>query len=129
MSTNIADLYASIPGLKADYKVDWKEDARNDWRVDWDSTPGMPPVNSVLPVISGTPQNTQVLSVTAGTWSGSPTYTYQWSANGVAVSGATSSSYTCITADIGKYMSCRVTAKNANGHTVADAVAVGPVAA
>lgn len=37
------------------------------------------PVNTVLPVISGTPVPGNVLSTTTGTWTNSPTgYTYQW---------------------------------------------------
>jgi len=31
MSTNIAQLFANIPGLKQDFKMDWKDDTKVDW--------------------------------------------------------------------------------------------------
>lgn len=129
MSTNIADLFTSVPGLKADYKLDWREDVKADWRIDWDATTGMPPVNTVLPVISGVAQDTLVLTVSTGTWTGAPTYAYQWSVGGVAVLGATTNSYTCATVDIGSMVTCAVVGTNANGHAAGNAVAVGPVIA
>jgi hypothetical protein len=129
MNTNIADLFAGIPGLKADYKVDWIEDAKADWRLDWDATAGMPSVNTVLPVISGTAQDTMVLGVSDGTWSGTPSFTYQWYVAGIAVPGATTNSYTVVTSNVGKLVSCKVVATNANGPAAANAVAVGPVIA
>ena len=57
------------------------------------------PYNTVAPAISGALRVGVAQTVTTGTWSGSPTYTYQWqtSSDGIAwanVSGATSSSYT-----------------------------------
>jgi len=57
------------------------------------------PYNTVAPAISGTLRVGLAQSVTTGTWSGSPTYTYQWqtSSDGIAwanVGSATSSTYT-----------------------------------
>ena len=57
------------------------------------------PYNTVAPAISGTIRVGVAQSVTTGTWSGSPTYTYQWqtSADGIAwanVGSAISSTYT-----------------------------------
>ena len=40
MGTEIADLLASIPGVKQDWKQDWKETTKADWKYDWDETPG-----------------------------------------------------------------------------------------
>lgn len=40
MGTEIADLLASIPGVKQDWKQDWKETTKADWKYDWDATPG-----------------------------------------------------------------------------------------
>jgi hypothetical protein len=54
-----------------------------------------PPVNTVLPGISGTPTNGSVLTVIPGTYTGSPSApTYQWYANGVAIVGATNTTFT-----------------------------------
>ena len=57
------------------------------------------PYNTVAPAISGTLRVGSVQTVSTGTWSGSPTYTYQWqtSSDGIAwlsVGSATSSTYT-----------------------------------
>jgi hypothetical protein len=58
--------------------------------------PAVVPVNTVAPTITtdGTPEVGEVVTVNPGTWTGSPTYTYQWLRSGSAISGATSSSYT-----------------------------------
>jgi hypothetical protein len=50
-------------------------------------------------------------SVTGGVtaWSPTPTYTYQWLRNGVAVSGATSTTYQLTSADLGAFMSFAIT--------------------
>ena len=81
-----------------------------------------PPVNSALPVISGTAQVGQRLSASTGSWSGSPSgYSYQWrrcDASGgacSAVSGATSSTYDLVLADRGFSLRVVVSAINAGG--------------
>jgi predicted secreted protein len=73
------------------------------------------PVNSVLPSISGTPQVGQVLTAHAGTWSGNPSFTYQWRNAGVDIGGATSVTYTPVVGDIGDVLTVRVTATNTSG--------------
>lgn len=86
------------------------------------------PVNTVLPVISGSAINGQTLSVTSGTWTNSPTgYAYQWLANSVAIAGATATTYTLTASEVGKTISVSVTATNAAGSSGATAPAVGPV--
>lgn len=64
---------------------------------------------------------TDTLSVSNGTWSNSPTsYTYQWLRDGVAINGQTTNSYTIdYVNDIGKVISCRVTAINSGGQASA----------
>jgi hypothetical protein len=57
------------------------------------------PYNTVAPALSGTLRVGVAQTVSNGTWSGSPTFTYQWqtSADGIAwanISGATSATYT-----------------------------------
>lgn len=78
------------------------------------------PVNSVLPAVTGTGTVGQTLSCSTGTWSNSPTgYTYQWRRDGVDISGATSSTYVLVSADAGTACTCRVVASNAGGSTPA----------
>ena len=80
------------------------------------STP-VAPTNVIAPVISGDTVEGSVLTTTNGTWSGSPspTYTYQWRANGSNISGATASTYTTVTADVGDTITCQVTGTNTEG--------------
>lgn len=74
------------------------------------------PVNSVAPAISGTRFVGYTLTSTTGTWSNSPTsYAYQWRRGGSNISGATSSTYELVDADIGASITCRVTASNGDG--------------
>lgn len=88
-----------------------------------------PPVNSVLPVISGTPQMGQTLSVTNGTWSNSPTsYTYQWKRAGVDIGGATANTYASVSADMGTVITCTVTATNAGGSASATSAGTAAIA-
>jgi hypothetical protein len=87
-----------------------------------------PPVNTVAPAITGTARVGQLLTVSNGTWSNSPTgYTYQWRNNGANIGGETASTLTLVTGDIGDSIDCVITATNAGGSTNASATAVGPV--
>jgi hypothetical protein len=78
---------------------------------------GEAPVNTVAPVISGTPTVGQTLSSTTGTWTGNPTptYTYQWKRNGSNIASATSSTYTLVQADATFAITCAVTGTNVAG--------------
>jgi hypothetical protein len=88
------------------------------------------PANTVLPAITGTTAKGQTLSVSNGTWSGSPTsYAYQWKRDGAAISGATSATYVLVSGDVGTSTSCTVTASSTNGSASATATGVGPIAA
>lgn len=88
------------------------------------------PANTVLPVISGTAQADEILSVTTGTWSNGPTgFTYQWRRGGSNIGGATASTYTLVVGDVAANIDCIVTATNAGGSTGATAAAVGPIIA
>ncbi|CAB4742016.1 unannotated protein [freshwater metagenome] len=67
--------------------------------------------NRSLPVVSGTAKVGEQLSTTNGTWTNEPTsFTYQWLADGVAVTGATQQTFLLTAAQAGKRMSVRVTA-------------------
>ena len=81
-------------------------------------TDGQVPVNTVAPVISGTPLYGNVLSSTTGTWTsdtGVIGYLYQWTRNGVNISGATSSAYLITESDIAKELRCKVAATDLDG--------------
>jgi len=80
------------------------------------------PSNTATPTISGTPQENAKLTASTGTWTGSPTsYAYGWSRcdpNGdacAAIAGATGSTYTVQSADVGHALRVTVTATNADG--------------
>jgi lysophospholipase L1-like esterase len=86
--------------------------------------------NTVLPAISGTTTEGQTLATANGTWSATPdSYTYQWKRAGSNISGATSSTYLLVTADVGATITVTVTASK-TGYTSGSATSsgVGPVA-
>ena len=96
-----------------------------------------PPVNTALPVVSGSVVVGAVLSGSSGSWSGTGpfSFVYQWlrcngSGSGcVSVSGASASSYTLVSADVGSTMRVRVTASNGVGSASAQSAATGVVQA
>jgi hypothetical protein len=80
------------------------------------------PVNTARPSISGTPIESETLSATTGTWTGtSPTFAYQWQrcdtagANCANILGATSSTYSPSGLDVGNTLRVIVTASNSIG--------------
>lgn len=85
------------------------------------------PVNTVLPVITGTPQVGETLTVDNGTWDNTPilSYAYQWTSDGANIPGATSSSYLVTTDYAGTEIRAVVTATNAGGSASATADPVG----
>ncbi len=92
------------------------------------------PTNTALPVISGTVAVDGILSVTNGTWTGSPTgYVYAWTRcdqNGNAcatISGADGPQYKLTSADAGTTVRAIVTAKNGTGETAATSAQTGVV--
>lgn len=89
------------------------------------STP--PPINTVAPVASGTPQVAQTLSCTTGTWDPvGDSYAYQWKYNdGSAhdIAGATSATWVVDVSgavDLGDTVYCAVTATNGGGSVTAN---------
>ncbi|AEH88210.1 LamG-like jellyroll fold domain-containing protein [Mesorhizobium opportunistum] len=85
------------------------------------SAPVIAPANTVLPAISGVASQAQTLSCSTGTWTGggSIAYTYQWKADGTNISGATASTYLLTASEVGKVITCAVTATNAAGNATA----------
>jgi uncharacterized protein YukE len=96
-----------------------------------------PPVNTVLPVISGTTTDGSTLSVNQGTWTGTTpiTYAYQWQrcdsagANCVDIAGQTTSSHLLVGADVGQRLRVRVTATNVAGNASVDTLPTAVIAA
>ncbi|MEU0677803.1 Tat pathway signal protein [Streptomyces sp. NPDC006172] len=90
---------------------------------------GDAPRATVLPVISGPVKVGRTVKTSNGTWSPAGTsYTYQWYANGRAITGATRSSLVLKAAQRGTRITVKVIARRA-GHTDGSAVsrATGPV--
>lgn len=83
------------------------------------------PTNSSPPTISGTAQDGQVLTASPGSWSGTPpiTYAYQWQrcdtsgGSCAGITGATGTTYTVASADVGHTLIVVVTASNGGGKT------------
>jgi len=100
------------------------------------STPD-PPVKTTPPSISGTPQQGQTLTASAGTWGGTQpiSYAYQWQrcdASGAdcnAISGATGASYSVGAADVGATLDVTVVATNIAGSSSATSAATAVVQA
>jgi hypothetical protein len=95
------------------------------------------PVNSSPPTISGIAQVGQALTTDPGSWSGTEpiSYSYQWKrcdtagANCGAIGGATGSSYTAVSADLGSTLRVAVTASNPGGSSVASSTYTSAVTA
>jgi hypothetical protein len=94
-----------------------------------------PPINTVKPTISGTPQEGQQLTAADGNWDGTQpiTFTRQWQrcdASGAAcadVAGATASTYAVTSADVGATLRVVVTATNSAGSATAASAATAVV--
>lgn len=80
--------------------------------------------------IAGTPRVGEVLTSEVSSWTpAGVTLAYQWLADGAPIDGATSTTYTVAPADLGAYISLRVTG-TAPGYTAAEAESneIGPIA-
>lgn len=88
------------------------------------SAAGVSPYVTVIPAITGVATVGSVLTLGTGTWSGDATitYTYAWYANNVQISGAAASTYTLLTAQLGKRITGRVTASNDSGNATSTTV-------
>ena len=74
------------------------------------------PNNTGLPAISGTHKAHKTLRCSRGRWKNGPlTFSYQWQQNGVAIAGATRSSYRVQVTNEGRTLTCRVIASNFGG--------------
>lgn len=73
------------------------------------------PANTIPPQILGTAKVGDPLTIWDGIWTGNGAFTYQWLAAASPISGATGSTYTPVTGDIGDPITCTVTCTNAAG--------------
>lgn len=90
------------------------------------------PVNTTAPIVSGSTVGGKVLTATRGAWYPAGTsYSFRWQRDGGSgftdISGATSSTYTTVPADVGATLRARVTATNAYDSTTVATAAVGPI--
>src|SRR5207302_723427 len=89
--------------------------------------PSSAPASVVAPSLTGTAAVGQTLTVSPGSWSGSPapTFAYQWQecnsggGGGQPISGATNAGYTVTAADVGFTLEALVTAANSAGSAAA----------
>ena len=79
------------------------------------SAVGKAPTNTKPPAIAGTPQSGALVECEDGGWSGGASYRYQWTRDGVPISGATSPTYKIRTDDEGSTIRCAVTASSRTG--------------
>jgi len=94
-----------------------------------------PPVNQSAPIVSGYPQEGELLTADPGEWSNNPTdYAYQWftcDANGIScpdLPGATDQTYLVQATEVGRYVGVEVIASNAGGDSdPANSDVIGPV--
>lgn len=99
--------------------------------------PAAVPSVTSAPTISGSAILTQTLTVSTGSWAANGAaisgYTYQWQSSSTStgafadISGATSATYSPVTADVNDYLRVRVTATNLAGSTTETTSVVGPV--
>ena len=100
--------------------ISWGASHKISWAGDTEivGTDGNVPVNTVTPVISGTALVGNTLTSTTGTWTsdtGVTGYLYQWTRDGVNISGATNSTYTLVSADLNTSIICKVAATDTDG--------------
>lgn len=81
------------------------------------TTSGSAPTNSVAPTACASPQVGVSCAGGNGTWTGSPTFTYQWKSPGCTtnISGATSINYSPVVGDVGNTLCLAVTGTNGFG--------------
>ena len=74
------------------------------------------PVNTALPVVSGSGVVGERLACSTGSWSGAPTsYARGWLRDGAGIAGADQAAHLVTEADVDHAISCRVRASNAAG--------------
>ena len=130
-----ANLTGLTPGVTYHYRLVATNGDGTDYGYDYtmatSTVNNVAPVNTVAPVLSGQALQGQTVSVSTGTWSPTPTsFAYQWQrstdggATWAGISGATTSSYTVATGDLGAQIRAAVSANNSYGTTTVQAAPV-----
>ncbi len=104
----------------ANNNIGWGNSHKVSWagQTEIVGTDGVAPINTVAPVISGTATIGQTLTSTTGTWTsdtGVTAYLYQWYRGATLITGATSSTYVLVLADVGFDITCQVAATDTDG--------------
>ena len=92
-----------------------------------------PPANSLAPSVTGTARTGETLTTSNGTWTGSPTFAYQWQRSSSSggtysnIASAVNNTYVLTDADIGKYIKVSVVATNSVGPTSVSSAATSIV--
>lgn len=90
-------------------------------------------LNTVAPALSGTPTQGQTLTVTNGTWLGSPSFARQWQENDgdgwTNIATESGLTYELLAGQVGNNIRVRVTGTTAYGALIAYSNTLGPVAA
>ena len=74
------------------------------------------PINTAVPVITGTPKVGETLSSTNGSWTNNPgSYAFRWMSNGVVIAGATANTFDVTSAQVGARIKVQVQATNPFG--------------
>ncbi|MDW5595423.1 hypothetical protein VSS74_13825, partial [Conexibacter stalactiti] len=83
--------------------------------------------NTVVPVVTGTATVGGRLTCNPGAWAAAttPSFTYAWLRNGIAIAGKTASSYAPVQADAGQVLQCTVRASAGGASATAQSFAVG----
>lgn len=90
-----------------------------------------PPVNTTPPQVAFASGSTGLVGEQGecdpGTWTGSPTFAYQWKRSGTQIPFANNVNYLLTEDDAGDVISCTVTAENAFGTNAADSNTLNPL--
>ncbi len=124
--TGTFDTIASAPGSTA-FRLEYPDSAPFGARLHVQPPPA--PENTSAPVIEGIAKAGNTVTCQEGTWTSNPTFSYRWLADGTAVTGATSRTFTITAAQAAKQLTCEVTGTNPGGSDTATSapVSVPPI--